>query len=79
MAQITPTFLSLMTAPWLFLPSSPPAFIKPHAAKKLWFFKLLPHAEKIQFTYVESPVEKVIPPFTERKTDTITAFASITH
>lgn len=46
--------------------------------KKLWLFKRLPHAEKIQFTYVESPVEKVISPFTERKTDTIRAFASIT-
>lgn len=46
--------------------------------KKLWLFKLLLHAEKIQFTYVKRPVEKVISPFTERKTDTIRAFASIT-
>lgn len=44
----------------------------------MWLFKLLPHAEKIQFTYDESLVEKVISPFTERKTDTIRAFASIT-
>lgn len=46
--------------------------------KKLWLFKLIPHAEKIQFTYVENPVEKLISPFTERKTDTIRAFGSIT-
>lgn len=49
-----------------------------HPAKKLGLFKLLPHAEKIQFTYVKSPLEEVILPFTERKTDTISAFTSIT-